>query len=243
MESTAQAVTLSGSLTTASAKLKGLVSLLVSYLRQGSYYSYNQPLPTDPQERYIARYKRALPYAKSMTLVLARTDFGTLFKDLDPVERAPFEQNPATWANLVLGVVGNNNNADDPNGDVIERGVRGKVSRQDELQHRNLKVIRIPVKRREWLRKMTQGVDLLTAHKSSFLSAARSQFESMGSLRKMDQLPGGNRGAIVELRKIKGHMEYTHWKPFALDVLDYIMSLNAWDPGHAVPQYTKSTVR
>lgn len=210
-----------------SGNMRGLLALIYQYLDRGR-------MPAGG----ATPYQKALKYTKSMTTVMARTNFGGLFRLVDDAEKDYYITHPAEWVNFVLSSMGGLA----ANVNVIERGMRAPKN----------KVVQIPITREQWLMGMLAGVDLLTAEALKQWMPKQPKVESgevisgaFGRLgHKTDDVGQlqAIRGAILELRDIKQGLAFEDWGVFATDVFDWIMALNAWDPtaGAGVPVYTKN---
>jgi hypothetical protein len=221
-----------------SAAMKGLVSLLVLYLRRGAV------IPgTD-------LYAQAFKYAKMVTIIMGRTNFAGMFQQLPQVEKDYYIDRPNHWVQFVLDAAQASMPAANfaQNGNVIARGLKGDPPKYAKAKIvKPGKVIPIPIQRREWLLGMLVGADLLneetferynpgqTANFSGAFGALGTQTDDVGALQ-------AHKGVILELREVKHDMDYRDWAQFAEDVFNYVMLLNAWDPatGAAAPQYTKT---
>jgi Domain of unknown function (DUF4157) len=195
-----------------SASLKGLAAQIIAYLQAGA-------IP--PALR--GRPGQAFQYAKLIGKILARTDFGAQFKLLPEDERQRFEENPESFANLILGAA----KVGDGNTNVFERKIKNVPFKTDQG------TFDFPVTRNEWLTQITQGQDLLTQRifvlqKPDDADLAY-QLDSMGRLEdKTDEVGRNNDipAPIVEFRQVKAQMPYTDWGPFAASAFEYLKYLN-----------------
>ncbi len=191
-------------------KLKGLASQLIAYLKAGS----------DPLIQTMGfSAGRAFDYAKLIGKLMARTDFASQFKMLDPQERQPFEQNPQTFVDLILNAAGMAGTYNTP---VFERAVKNKAG--DPTQG----VFNFPVTRKDWLWMIVKGTDQLS---SKAMPQWKDELEGLGALGgKTDSLASGERGVIAEFRTVQQQMPYTQWRQFAIDVFAYLAQLNSASP-------------
>ncbi|MFQ3647610.1 MAG: hypothetical protein SNJ54_04200 [Anaerolineae bacterium] len=191
-------------------KLKGLATQLIAYLKAGS----------DPLIQTMGFSPgRAFDYAKLIGKLMARTDFASQFKMLDPQERQPFEQNPQTFVDLILNAAGMGGTYDTL---VFERAIKNKAG--DPSQG----VFNFPVTRKDWLWMIVQGTDQLS---SKAMPQWKDELEGLGALGgKTDSLASGERGVIAEFRTVQQQMPYTQWRQFAIDVFAYLAQLNSASP-------------
>lgn len=180
-------------------KLKGLATQLIAYLKAGS----------DPLIQTMGfSAGRAFDYAKLIGKLMARTDFASQFKMLDPQERQPFEQNPQTFVDLILnaaGMTGTDNTL------VFERAIKNQAGDPSKG------VFNFPVTRKDWLWMIVQGTDQLS---SKAMPQWKDELEGLGALGgKTDSLASGERGVVAEFRTVQQQMPYTQWRQFAIDVL------------------------
>jgi hypothetical protein len=213
-----------------SEQMKGFVALILQYLLRGATVPGADP------------YAQAFKYAKMVSIIMARTDFGGMFKMLPRAEQDYYAGHPDHWVQMVLDAANLS-----PNGNVIERGLKGDppVYKGGKLKKAG-KVIPIPITRKDWLQAMLLGHDLLTVSAfEAFKPGQEAPFSgAFGALgKRTDDVGPGllDKGAIIELREIKEGLDYQDWAQFADDVFTYIMALNNWNPGGgAAPQYTKT---
>ncbi|XWX03203.1 hypothetical protein VZO05_11895 [Aggregatilineales bacterium SYSU G02658] len=191
-------------------KLKGLATQLIAYLKAGS----------DPLIQTMGfSAGRAFDYAKLIGKLMARTDFASQFKMLDPQERQPFEQNPQTFVDLILnaaGMTGTDNTL------VFERAIKNQAGDPSKG------VFNFPVTRKDWLWMIVQGTDQLS---SKAMPQWKDELEGLGALGgKTDSLASGERGVVAEFRTVQQQMPYTQWRQFAIDVFAYLAQLNSASP-------------
>lgn len=191
-------------------KLKGLAAQLIAYLKAGG----------DPLIQTMGFSPgRAFDYAKLIGKLMARTDFASQFKMLDPQERQPFEQNPQTFVDLILNAAGMAGTYDTL---VFERAIKNKAG--DPSQG----VFNFPVTRKDWLWMIVQGTDQLS---SKAMPHWKDELEGLGALGgKTDALASGERGVIAEFRTVQMQMPYTQWRQFATEVFAYLTQLNSASP-------------
>ena len=202
----------------ASNRLAGLVGLICQYLEFG-------------------RGVLPLQTAKYMTWIMGRTDFGAMLSNTPEAEH--LRLHPDDWENLVLNTAMTEitGAALPPGNAVIERPITdgGNLAGAQRIQ--------IPITRHEWLRSMTQGIDLLTkhaqeihwyssqAHKNTYMDTRTElghRLRGVGGLGgAFDTTAGGDPAAIVEFRSMMTHVPYIRWGELALRVFDFIVAVNA----------------
>lgn len=224
---------------TPSAAMKGLVSLLIMYLRRGA------AIPgVDP-------YAQAFKYAKIVAIVMARTDFAGMFRQLPDTEKDYYRSHPDHWVDFVLEAARASLPGASilPGGNVIARGLKGDPPKYNKkgVVAKPGKVIAIPLNREDWLKGILVEQDLLNADTfARYKPKEKVQFSgAFGALgMKTDDVGAAqaHKGVIIELREVKHDRDYQDWEQFAEDVFNYIELLNAYDPagGGAAPQYTKT---
>jgi hypothetical protein len=188
-----------GSAHRVSAKLRGMLALIAQYVEGGAR-----------RPGYDASAD-ALKYAKAMTYLMARTDFGKMFRMLPQDEQNFYKANGGTEFRKLVRLALRMSVAD-MDRYIIERGLRdGRGG-----------VIQIPITRREWITRMTEGRDVLREN-----SAVYNYSESFGSLGpRVDRVKNGtHRGLVLEFRQV-GELPRRQWPTFALDAFDYIRSVN-----------------
>ncbi len=186
-------------------KLRGLAAQIIAYLRAGA-----MPIgAVGPGQAY--------KYAKLIGKIMARTDFGSQFKMLDLAERQPFEQNPQTFATLILNAAGLGGGAH-----VFERKVRKDPN--DVAKG----VFTFPVSRQDWLIGIVNGSDMLS---SKHMPQWKSELEGLGALgSKTDRVNNNvDPGVIVEFRQARANVPYTQWRAFATRIFNYIVYMNGRD--------------
>lgn len=184
-----------------SEKLRGLLGLVAAYLMSGQQTTRQQ-------------------YYKGIAPIMARTDFATMFKQLDQDERTrlsaengkPFIELALACANLDLNTAG--------------RPVLATASgaRADD------RVDFSEVTRQAWLRGITEGNDLVSrqGYADRFAEQAHKgeHFESMGSLgAQMDTTAHGEAAPIVELRRLRQRLPRDEWRPVLLGIFDLITDI------------------
>jgi hypothetical protein len=191
-----------------------------------------------PIASYIDAGQRAVSYPKQIAdrLLLARTDFATLFKLLPQDMQAHFKKNPKDFVELGLAAA----DVDDGDAPVI-----GRVW----LDETDLDLGTKPIgpSRSKWLHFITQGHDLLSgSHYKEYMGyykdeasnegALAKELESMGELGKKTEPTRGEdkEGGIFELRSaaLKGKygiIPMVEWLPFVEQVLTYFGNLSESD--------------
>ncbi|TND02442.1 MAG: hypothetical protein FD123_4115, partial [Bacteroidetes bacterium] len=200
-----------------SEELRGLMTVIKSYLENGM---------------------RAVNYAKQLgdSFLLARTDFGGLFKLLSEDEQLFFRKNPELFVNYCLMASG----FDDVGRAMEEPVLRGVWENPDDLMNSPLK--KIGPTRGKWLHMITQGYDLLSSgHYKEFKDYYAGEkeegldkdLESMGELGgKTEEVDGrtDHKGGIFELRSAAllrqhGVIPMDQWVGFALQTHEYFQNL------------------
>lgn len=206
-----------------SPKLRGLLSLISLYLLQGNA-------------------QNSVGAVKYLTFIMSRTSFSALFNELPTDERDHYRGNKNDWVSLICSTlmlqVGGV--AFDPKMQVIGQKVT------DRLNLPSNKAISIPTTRRDWLRAMTQGQDLLSEAatpiegpkaKSKYIAIYKDSNPGLGHrLRglaalgdKMDDIQYGastERSAILEFRARQKELALPTWKQYALDSFDFFRTIN-----------------
>jgi hypothetical protein len=185
--------------------LRGLAAQIIAYLRAGA-----MPVgQMGPGQAY--------KYAKLIGKIMARTDFGSQFKMLDQAERLPFEQNPQTFATLILNAAGLGGGVH-----VFERKVRNNAN--DVAKG----VFTFPVTRQDWLVGIVSGSDMLS---SKHMPQWKSELEGLGALgSKTDRVNNNaDAGVVVEFRQARANVPYTQWRAFATRIFNYIVYMNSRD--------------
>lgn len=130
---------------TPSREMRSLVSLIAAYLHRGG-----------------ASPGSGLSAVKQLWFIMARTDFSALFKQLPNDEQTRYSTRPNDWVHYICNVVmplvniryaGGMN----PDDFLIDR----KITDYKELDGDDR--VQIDITRRQWLRGMTAGTDVLTA--------------------------------------------------------------------------------
>ena len=187
--------------------LVGMVSIIRSYLKKG--------------EAKIGAYP------KTLAPLLARTDFGSMFKMLPEPDLTYFRTWPQYFVDLALDAAGLAAGAALP---VFAGGIDiwGIPQQQGAWISQHLQV----VTRQAWLTGMVSGTDLLT--KANFPGWWGDYLESMGSLGSAADTVGKKRrkgstetkGAVIEFRRLRGGQRYDTWAASALQIFDYFAALN-----------------
>ena len=180
---------------------------------------------------YMEAGETAVFYPKLITdrVLLARTDFATLFKMLPKNEQDWFRKTPRDF--VALALVSAQLGDHDPNKQVIT-----KVWTDENMTDRH------PVgpTRERWLWFMTQGYDLLSSlHYRELASSyadrpeeARlgTELESLGEMGARTEEVGAARqqGGIFELRSAalsRTKLPLLQWEPFTAQVMRYLIAL------------------
>ena len=176
----------------ASAKCQGLVAMLLTYLQMGKLDT-GVPGLNQP----------TLNYGKASLTLLARTDYYGMFRRLPNNEKTYFKANPDQFESMVLTAAGNLA----PNANVLERGIHG---------------VAVNVTRRNWLRGIPAGTDLLKKRTDARLFG----YGSRG--RHTDTVGPGlaEKGTILEFRTMRKDIKWDQWRDMAMRLFDYIVALN-----------------
>ena len=186
-------------------KLKGLLMVLVSYL-------------------YYGDVVRNLEYVKQITdtLLLARTDLGSMFNMLPTAERDYYRQQGGHWVRLVMKAA----NLNDSSLRVIRHGLTDPTT----MVHRD-----VGPTRSNWLVLISRGADLLAGD-------LEAEAESMGRLGGRTE-PVGRRGEEAPIFEMRGaqieKIPLSDWPGFARAVYAYLLDLNdpGWRDEHAREQH------
>lgn len=204
-----------------SSDLTGLVTLLISYLIAGADYA----------DKSVDVYYRSLPYIKHLTILMARTDFATLFKQLPKNEQVYFKQNPGKWLDMIMNGakrVESKDWSDGIAGKVVER----KKRPEDDEDYEDFPV---SVSREDWLYGLLNGYDLMSASYYNSMTKygreMKDELEGMGKLgSKVDKVGKDKKtiesAGIFEFRKVEDNMPLDKWCEFAIDAYNYIVKLN-----------------
>ena len=195
--------------------LKGLIVVIGNYLARGQLPKAAPGLSGESPEE--VRYRLALDYPKQIAdFMLARTDFGALFKLLPPAEQKSYQE-PGAFLDLTLtavresGIIKTELAPDDR---VIARGIRSP-SPEDKYEVRTSGPTI-----REWLTQIPLGGDLIRDMEDS---------ESMGrlGLEEGGVGPEGRSAGIFEIRALQGSPRYLEdWQSFAVQFLRYFIWLH-----------------
>lgn len=210
---------------TPSAKLQGLLTLIAQYLDMGS----------SPGSLITAKY---------MAFVMARTDFGAMFNQLDDGEKNYYSANRDAWVTYVCNDVMNGLNRNQP---VINREIH------DGLNLPHGQRITIPITRTNWLSNIAGGRDLLTKranevrwyssdqHRATYMDSRENlghRLRGFGGLGDtFDDLLNGQTGAILEFRSMRGGVPYRNWQPLAIQAYQYFRAINQLNNGDPLPVF------
>ena len=198
-------------------KLKGLLAMTTQYLLGGATPGIRN-------------------HTKSLTWMMARTDFASMFAQLPRSERCYFNEDPDRWVHYALVTAGLDN-AGNTDQAAREFLVQARISDEHTLAN----PVRIPITRGMWLRDMALGInaiDRFSEQGSNTPAMCKAdgthRLEALGRLgNRFDQvgLPRGDKnrrhlGVILELRQMRRDIPYTEWKQVALDVFDFTRRIN-----------------
>lgn len=209
-----------------SGKLRGLVTLIATYLARG--FSPNRNL------------QGAVKY---VFMLMSRTSFSKLFDTLPHEERNHYRGAPGDWVQFIcrevmskVPVPGMPANGLDPNGLVIEQ----RITDRSQLDQ----PVDIPITRRDWLRGMLEGTDLLSAEAHPLGGADNDIWEDSnrelghrlrglaGLGEKMDTIHYHNhasKGAIIEFRAAQEKLPFSRWGDYALRMHRFFTDINEGD--------------
>ncbi|MCW5964594.1 MAG: hypothetical protein KIT83_11195 [Bryobacterales bacterium] len=207
-----------------SAALRGLVTLIATYLQRG--YSPNQD---------------GVGAVKYLFFIMSRTSFSGLFKELPMEEQNHYKSAKDDWVNFLCVDVmsklpGMPGTGVDPKGKVLERRItdRGNLKNSVEL----------PIVREDWLKGMLDGRDLLSAAEHPLGGLDNATWEDSnaelghrlrglaGLGEKMDPLHYAgkpNKAAILEFRARQAALEYKHWPDYAFRMHKFFTEINEGD--------------
>lgn len=207
-------------------ELKGLITILVSYINESKRPSGYDGLEAD------LKHKIALPYAKHTTILMARTDLGTLFNSIPKNVIKPYIDDPKSFVQLIVTAAGDVN----ANSLFFAKGIKAHNSdTTDELLEENkvdeaYRVIYPEITLGQWLTALTKGKDLLTNRTWKYTwRGSGTDFEGMGRLGSRKDRVGKNKAAeapIFEFRKVKTAMNADQWKDWSVKTFKYISDLN-----------------
>jgi hypothetical protein len=209
-----------------STRLKGLVAYIYRYLSMGAFV----------HGQNAQAFNLATPYAKNLTMFLARTDFKRMFgmlprDELDLYGGAAYGGGDAevtAFVAMVAKAITDSGRAVNLDRRVFERGIKNA----DGVTVKN-----IDVNCRAWLRDVASGTgDQLSSKYQGAIGQAgiASELESMGNLgAKADRVGADAAGAanftgiVTEFRGDTGQKLPAEWKPYAVTVFTYLKQLNA----------------
>jgi hypothetical protein len=208
-----------------SAKLRGLLTMIMTYLVRG--YSPS---------------KQGVGAVKYLFLLMSRTSFSGLFKDLPKEERDHYRtlQGKAQWVeyickHLMSQVKNMPVDGVDPAGMVVERKINDRKNLSSE------DAVTLPISRKAWLEGIVEGRDLLSAAEHPLggednalwadsnpdLGHRLRGLAGLGD--KMDTVTYGgrsNKAAIIEFRARQAALEYTLWSDYAAAMHKFITEIN-----------------
>ncbi|BDD06714.1 hypothetical protein [Aureibacter tunicatorum] len=159
-------------------------------------------------------------YPKSAFMILARTDYATMFNML-PEKEVLTKDDGALWQKIVE-VLCRENETEDLEAEFFTRGVY-----HDKKHPVHLNTLK-GLKRKDWLFEMAKGKDLLTQR--HFPKRLRAyELESMGGYGdKLDQVGEGQqfKGPILEMRSLDYSRPFPFWRNFAEQCFELTWMLN-----------------
>lgn len=171
-------------------------------------------------------------YGKTIAapMTMMRTAFDTVFQTLPPVTRNHFENNPVAFVDLVCDAARVLRPAIADNGSVFEGGIYQNPMYGAGGAHpkplATQQMLTPHLQRDQWLMGIVGGMDLLTSAYFPAGPAEKTEIESLGGYgTKTDQLPGGTRLPILELRGLP-KIRYGLFPLMAMDIFRYVFALN-----------------
>jgi len=208
-----------------SAKLRGLLTMIMTYLVRG--YS--------PSGAGVGA-------VKYLFLLMSRTSFGGLFKDLpkDEYDHYRTVQGKAHWVeyickHLMSQVKNMPSTGVDPDGMVVERKINDRKNLSSD------QAVTLPISRKAWLEGIVDGRDLLSAAEHPLGGVDNAMWADSNAdlghrLRglaglgdKMDNVTYGgrtNKAAIIEFRARQAALKYTQWSSYAAAMHQFITEIN-----------------
>jgi hypothetical protein len=170
---------------------------------------------------YLIHAQRNNQYVKGLAPFLAKTQFGKLFSMLP--EAGYYHDNQDEWVELVMTAAGiPMGNVDDP----LLTASFQFVQAQEMATLRQLT-------RRAWIQRLAHDqVDLCTTAgmATTAMASAANELYGFGALDDRTDEVGPTRtdqSAILEFRRMAGSLPHTKWKPWALEIFDYVRAVNA----------------
>ncbi|MGH9404282.1 MAG: hypothetical protein ACRD3D_00430 [Terriglobia bacterium] len=211
-----------------SAKMRSLAELIAMYINQ---FKVKAGM-ANPKAKVV----------KYMAFIMARTNFARLFQEMEGAEVVHYSFAPNQWVryictDIMKQIAGYPPTGADPAGRLIEY----KINDMDNLADN--KMVTIPITRKEWLKAMAQGKDLLTAavhptglahpmKRSTYRDAfGNHRLRGVGGLgNAMDTLAmnglADNQGAIFEFRGQQSNLNYNEWAPYCVRVYRFLQTVN-----------------
>jgi hypothetical protein len=208
-------------------KFRSFVELVALYINQ-----FKSPTATTPAK--VIKY---------LTFVMSRTSFAKLFGEVENVDLLYYRNNPDAWVryicvDIMSKIAGFNNvTGADPD----DRLISYLIDDMGDLK--GDKRIKLDLTRKQWLKAMVRGEDLLTAaahplgwnhpiNKHRYAdSFGNHRLRGLGALGDtMDTLAMNglvdNQGAIFEFRGQQSNIPYTAWKDYSVRVYRFLQSAN-----------------
>jgi hypothetical protein len=207
-----------------SAKLRGLVTLIATYLLRG-----------------YSPAKHGVGAVKYLFILMSRTKFSALFNDLPHDEQTHYKAAEADWIDFICKdvmpqVSGMPSTGIDPNGLLIERKITDRGNLKDPIE--------LPITRKAWLTGMLKNQDLLSAaahpldgeddatwHDSNPELGHRLRgLAGLGD--KMDAVQYGgreNKAAIIEFRARQAALPFKVWDDYAFRMHRFFTEINEGD--------------
>jgi hypothetical protein len=158
---------------------------------------------------YLVSAAGTLAYAKTLAPLMARTNFGEIFRHLDAKEIDFFRKYPDIWVDMVMSACGMSGAEDEP-----------LFSGTSALDREDFEKLAAGLSRRDWLIAMTQGRDLLTDKNFPDKQVGHLLF-GLGGLREKTDVVGkkrsGNKSTltnapIFEFRRMQGRKNFGYIK-------------------------------
>jgi hypothetical protein len=167
---------------------------------------------------YLVTAAGGIAYAKSLAPMMARTNMVKMFNYLPDTEVDLFTDFPALLVELALEASGMPNTEDDP----VMSGKTTYIAADhlDVLQQLTRKI---------WIEGITKGKDFLSEQDFPDKNVGQLLFGLGGLGEKTDVV--GEKGdqhhaPIFEFRRMQGAMPHYKWPSLALDIFEYISSVN-----------------
>lgn len=208
-----------------SAQLRGLVTLIATYIKRGTPPGPNTPINA----------------AKYLMVVMARTNFAGIFATLPLAERNHYRQNTNQWVDYICTSVMSHVPGFQGGANPDEPLIGYEISDQNRLPAGQR--VALPITRRKWLVGMTRGRDVLSAaahqigplhpvntpiYKDTFGVGHRLRgLGGLGQRTDTIQTPNGPQpGIIFEFRARQARVRWDQWEDYAVRMYRFFRDLN-----------------